>query len=171
MWKRLTHSVWWQDISECLFTWWNMKSCQAIARAHLPPLPCAVSRPALGLKMRPRRTGPSRHVTCRALTRKTRGARVLCGPGHSELELRASWQIFSQLRSDRRAEESWYQGDVSRVIRSHMSTQSKPQPSPQTIALYNLFGEKAKLHKTLLFDQWACFFSQFRHLFVKINGY
>ncbi len=30
--------------------------------------------------------GAALHVTAGALTRKTRWARVLCGPGHSELE-------------------------------------------------------------------------------------
>ena len=95
--------------------------------------------------------GLSGHVTCRPLRRKTRGARVLCGPGHSELQLRASWQIFSQLRSDRQAEESWYQGEVFSVIQSHVNP-----ITTSTIPQLTISVKKQKLHTTfsLLVGQW-----------------
>ena len=111
----------------------NYEECWPISH----PWP-ELSLAAPGLKMRSR---AERTRDVPTTEEEDTWARVLCGPGHSDLQLRASWQIFSQLRSDRRAEESWYQGEVFSVIQSPVNpitTSTNPQ---LTISV-----KKQKLH-------------------------
>ena len=110
--------------------------------------------PGPRLKMRP---GRAARDTWRAGHRGGRhvwGARVLRGPGHSEL--RASWQIFSWgVIAEQRSRDIKVTCSVSTGIQSHVSTQSEPQPTtPANLQLISM----EKQNKTMQFS--FCFVNE-----------